>query len=452
MSDDTTPFSNGGGLFGFDSASINSEFYNQALSSAYGFRTRLADPDEALAADPLAFNKMLMEPSIFHARQQRTHSVALPDWEIEPGDDSDESIRLAKIEEKAFKQIKGFTAARVELADAPIIGRTVQVIRGKWMDKRWGDGKMRKWWVPTKLQDVDKRRFRFVPSTTQRTNGDFMIDLKEEMWSVANRDWRKIKDQDRFIRITYNDREDRLGAGHGLIATLYFFWMFKGAIFSEGMQAVKRWAQGQVILKISRESLGSKDKDNATLVKEAGKELQKARSDGIIILDKDDEYEIHEPPGKGQDMARGWIDYLDNWITRTVLGSVRPTGGGAGATGARAQAEVEEEQSEILYRFDREIIDEAISTYLPPYFEKKNRMNLRELGLGLAESGIFKTVFDSVEDPDKAVDRITKMHAAGFPLVTRDVYEKAQMEMPDNMEPVFPGAADPVPAPAPFKN
>ena len=137
------------------------ELYVQALAATYRAGSTVFDPDAALRQDINIYEKMLKDTVIAHAIMQRKHRTSGRKWLFNAATDSEQDNLVKESFVILFKRIRRFQMARRNSQAAIIRGRTFGRIFGKRvLFQMPGDTKPRKWWFPTRIQDVDKRRFK----------------------------------------------------------------------------------------------------------------------------------------------------------------------------------------------------------------------------------------------------------------------------------------------------
>jgi hypothetical protein len=155
--------------------------------------------------------------------------------------------------------------------------------------------------------------------------------------------------------------------------------------------------------------------------------LRSMRNDNIGIIENVDDIQVIESTGTGHQMTMEAIHYWDDSVERLVNGSTRPTGLGGSKTGARAQAETEEDSSEAHYQPARDTGDAVINRDLIGWFisQPLNRENLRKLGLADAKRPVFHSRQEKKEAIADILASATMFMQNGLPLVQQEVYERA---------------------------
>ncbi len=425
------------GLPLFDTRAVNADLYVHALNSVY-HSYRIWEPSYAGSRDPDIWEKVRRDAVISAAVDQRLHAIAAREWRVMPGGKSDADAEAAAVVEEILQQIPRFLETRFELAQAVFLGSAYAFIGGRRVLDTYAK-KTGLWWVPSRLKDMDRRRFRWRSERKPAEDGTNELRTWLEYWSIRREEWVEA-DAARFVRHTYNDEESRLGYGRGLIEAIYFYHYVKGVVMREGLQGLERWAQGMVVVKIDGLRAASDGKPNATVQTAWIKALKKMRARHALTMSKDDEVDLLNGPGQGHQLVETWLRYVDNAMTRLILGSVRPTGGDMDS-GARAAAETESDTTEQLIQFDRLLLDETITRDIIGEIWRHNRAAFSECGLGSAKKPKFSSVQEKRSDPVEASQVIATLLGAGVTLRAEEVYERTGMTPPGPDDDVIEGQA-----------
>lgn len=426
--------------------SPNSRAYAYALAAAWNVGTWLPDPDWALAQDADVWEKFQRDPVIAHAMAQRLHSVTSIDPSVQPGGKDEQSQRAADWFEDWLNQINNLTQSRYQSAKAIFLARSYGYVGGERKEATIG-GKRDQWWISTHIEFPDRRRFQFVPMKTrmegeiQRTR--YSVDV--QMWSNDAHDWVTIPPEHmrRFIVITYDDEESRLGYGRGLMAALYLPFFAKTTIQREGLDGLQRWAKGIPVVTMDSR-VGSVNKDNAKQRQKWLDTILKMNASGGLVMEKGDSLDLKFPSGEGANAALAWIESLNREMTQAILGSVLPTGGGADV-GSNARAETEAESSQILIQYDRKLLDEAYSRTLVDLAWTMNRPQLVRAGIWTAKRPKLVSVHESRMDPKGFADMAKVITETGVPIRLDEYYERTGLTRPGPDDAVVerPAAPDP---------
>lgn len=417
---------------------VTGDLYTYALSAIYTAGWRVFDIDLANAMEPDAYEKVRRDPIIAQSIDTRLHGVAGRHWRIMPYSDEKEDKLAAKIVEDGLRCIHGFTEARYELAQAVIRGRSYSWIYGERKHLRLGGTNELQWWVPTELQDIDRRRFRYMTVPYNGPKGEHKYHVDLELFSVERRIWEKVAHPEWIVESRYNDEEARLGYGRGLLEAIYFYYWMKNLVLREGVEGVERWAQGTTIAKIDGLRAGSTDRTNDK-VKDATIEVLKAmRARSVQVFDKTDDVQVIERTGTGHTMVMEFLRYFDEAMRALILGSTLPFGGG-GREGSMARSQIESDVHEGLIQFDRDKLDDDLTRGLVKLFWSVNRTNFAKAGLADARMPSFETVQERREDPAMNAGVISTSLAAGIKLRADEVYRKLGFTPPQDDDEVIEG-------------
>jgi phage gp29-like protein len=417
---------------------VTGDLYVYALSSVYGAGWRIYDIDLAQAMEPDPYEKVRRDPVIAQSIDQRLHGVAGRQWRIMPHSDAKEDKQAAKIVEEAFRNITGFTEARYELAQAVIRGRSYSWIWGERKHIRLGDQKEMSWWVPVELQDIDRRRFRYIVERMQEPDGSPKSRVDLELFSVDRRVWEKITHPEWLVESRYNDEEARLGYGRGLLEAIYFYYWMKSIVLREGVEGVERWAQGTTIAKIDGLRAGDPTRSNDAVKTAVLDVLKKMRARSVQVFDKNDDVQVIERTGTGHTMVMQFLQYFDDALRGLILGATLPFGGG-GREGSMARSQVESDVHESLVQFDRDKLDDDITRCLVKLFWDVNRTAFAKIGLADARMPTFETVQERREDPAVNAGVISTVLASGVKLRRDEVYRKIGFTPPQEDDDVIEG-------------
>jgi hypothetical protein len=383
------------------------KLYVNALESAYKHWIEVYDPDYGLAQDPDVYALLRRDPETAHAMTYRRQLVAGTRYRIVPASDSDADRRAATIVEQLFKKIRNFTAARFGLADAVFRGSAWTRIVGSFQTMKMpGSAEARLWWCPTRLVNVDKRRFR-------QGHLDRNEPVRWELYSVERGQWEPLGQERRnFVRVAYDQDEESLGHGRGLVEAIYQYQYAKAKVLAEGLEGLERWAQGVIEAEVDDERLGGK---NLSTNREAAAEwlsvFDKMRARHSLVHRKGDKVTMLDGPAVGHEMVMDFLTYLANGIRLVVLGANLPTSANSG--GSYALAEVQENSTEATVDYDRDQQDEGINHDLMPRVWSLNRANLIAEGLEDAEMPRYEIASRMRRDPATTAMAVATLINAG---------------------------------------
>jgi len=424
------------------------QLYNRALSQAWRNNIQIWDPSIWQNRDPDVEEKMLRDADIAHAVGYRRHMIAGKDWQMQPKNENAPNAKLAvHVATKLVDRIQHFTTARLNLSRAFFSGARFGKIHGKHVMLDLGDGKERMWWVPVRIEDIDKRRYRIVPKWDS-TTGE--IQAHWELWNVAKADWVPETQLEAIttIRHVYQDDEATLGHGRALREALGWWWYAKTHVFQESLMAVERFAQGIIHAKIDGVRDAATGKPNEDLIADWQAILEDMRSRHVLVSDKEDSVEMVKMDGQGWQLLHEIREELRSTIFTLVLGANLTTSASEG--GSYALAEIQENSTEALIQFDRETLEDTLTNDLMQCLWFKNHANLHELGI-VSEMPSFGITQEKRNDPKEVAEVAQMMAGIGLPIALADMYDRTGIKEPEEGEPLLevPQPADPMGA-SPF--
>jgi hypothetical protein len=397
----------------------STDLYGQALSAIWGLYTRrVHDPSYALWKDPDAWEIILRDPKARQGIDQRLTDVAGSSWRISPASETWQDEQLAKVIEDAFKEIRHFRDARRRLAQAIFRGQSYERIRGRRKTMSLAEMPAQNWWVPTHLQNIDPRRFAIKANKQQLPNGESvttseLVIYDLDKWGMAPvpgvglTQYTKLRHPEELIRVVYDDEEARLGFGRGILDSLYFHVWAKQIVLKEGLQGLERWSQGIVTMQIDEDRTASTGKTNEDFRDETLDAIKEMRSRHQFVYGKNEKLEVVETSGQGHQIVVSFLNYIDDTILGLTTGAVLPSGGGKDK-GSLARAEVEQDTQESRIQYDREKIDEDITTEAIGLFMKLNTPQLAAIGLANARRPMFATGEEKKESSQERIERLQK--------------------------------------------
>lgn len=415
--------------------------YVHALASAYRGGVQLYDPSVWLGREPELEEKMLRDADIAHAVGYRRHLIAGQRWSCTARYEGSVKAPLAvAVGTDLLREIKQFTGARLNLARAFLSGQRYAMIQGRVKTLTIGDGRPRKWWVPVRLKDEDKRIYR----TVSKLDVEGRISAHREKWNINSMTFEPLSSLDAIaiIRHTYQDDEGSLGYGRGLRDPLAWWWYAKTQVFNEKLSAVERFAQGILSAKVDGARHADSGLPNTELITSWRRVLEDLRARHVLVYDKSDQVEHVSMNGEGWQLLDGITRELKNTIFTLVLGANLTTSADEG--GSYALAGVQENSTEALVQFDREALEETLSDDLLGYLWFRNHANLVELGL-VDEQPRFSITQEKREDPRERADVAEKLHNMGVDVPLDDLYEQTGFRKPDVGEPTLAGREAPDP-------
>jgi len=398
------------------------------LEAAWKWRDWVNDPSFVLAEDVDLYAKVRRDPVFEHALMFRRQLAAGREWTVEPSSRDGRDRTLTRCLEHGLRELRGFTDARVRLANAIFLGSAYERVEGERRRLTIEGVPDMVWWVPTRMRHVDRRRWRLYHDP-----GTAVTPPRWQFYSVERSDWEDVTPEELgwFQRLVFDQTEDTLGYGRGLLESLFFYAAAKTDLLRSGLEAAERFGQGLITVAIDRlmqEDVGPNDtpEARATAVRTS---IAKSRKDGVITYHKGDDVKPLSGLGEGWELIQALIDYIDNQVRTLVLGSNLTSSATSG--GSYALATAQENSQEALVQGNRESVSEALDEGLCRLWVRQNAGNLRALGLEGARHGKFALVHErTASDPAAFASTVQILRAAGVPVRLRDVYQRTGLTEP----------------------
>jgi len=422
------------------------QLYVRALSTAWRNGIQLHDPSLWLLRDPEAEEKMLRDADIRHAIGYRRHLIAGKDWNLTPRSEQNPRAAMAvHVGTELLSGLQHFTQARMNLARAFFSGARFGRIHGRPRTLTLGDGKPRTWWVPTRIEDLDKRLYRIVPQNDGET-----LTAHWERWNIAAQEFRPETRLDAIhtIRHVYMDDGASLGHGSALREAIGWHWFAKTHVFAESLQAVERFAQGIVTAKVDGVRDAETGLPNTELIDQWTSVLEDLRSRHVLVFDKADEVEIMGGNSDGWQLLQSMREELRSTIYTLIMGANLTTAANEG--GSYALAEIQENSTEALVQFDRETLQETLTDDLLGCVWFLNHANLLELNLTTLDKPRFSITQEKRQDPQERANVASTLSGMGVDLSLGDVLEQTGFSKPDPGEDVIAGSVAPPAMPGGF--
>lgn len=439
-------------------------------------------PSFADARDPDIWEVVRRNTPMLAEILRRNNSVVRP-WRVAPNYHAsyntrdkevvDGSKRLAAIAHEGLSHCSEIDEARQLLSEAFFLGRKYAAILWEQVYTSLDGTPEMLWYLPYKIKDVDRRRVHWVPdwvwvkpdgkiepagSHIQMGEGQSVDQMAHpkggylkksgihlELFNTDSWRWERLSDEQRrnMVEYVYYDEEDRLGHGRGVLEAGFLTHYLLVGGEKKITEAIDRFANGVLIVKLDGLRSASTDRTNTDLLNAAKDLANKYRSEHYMVLENTDDVEIKETTGTGINITIDWRDRLIADWARLCNGSVRPAGHETGGgTGARAQAQTEEDTSEAFYQNDRNGLDHQCDRDLLGAFLYHNQDNIQKLGLGRAKRPKFTSAQIKKQSP---LDRITVMSqvlTAGQPILKSEFYEGVELTAPgEDDEKVEPHSA-----------
>ncbi len=418
------------------------QLYVRALSAAWRSNIELHDPSLWLTREPELEEKMLRDADIAHAVQYRRHMIAGQRWSCLPRVEGSPRAPMAvAVATELLEGIRNFTQARLNLSRAFFSGSRFGFIHGQARKLKIGDGVERTWWVPTQIEDRDKRFYRIVPDHDAEGGNP---KAHWEVWDLVAAQFKPetVDQWKQTIRHVYQDDQASLGHGRALREALGWWWYAKTQVFQESLAAVERFAQGILTAKID----GARDAEtglpNVELIREWRNVLEDLRARHVLVYDAADQIEVVQMNATGWELLHKIREELRTTIFTLILGANLTTSASSG--GSYALAQVQENSTEALVQYDREILEETITEHLLGCLWYKNHANLVELKIA-DEKPRFAVSQEKREDPKERAEVASVLTTMGVKLSLEDVLEQTGFRKPEPGEEVVEQAPPPDP-------
>lgn len=440
------------GVLNFGSPQTRTAYtrYVMGLEASYKWRDWVNDPSFVLAEDIDLYNKVRRDPVFEHAMMFRRQLAAGREWTVEPSSRDERDRLLTRCLEHSLRELRGFTDARVRLANAIFLGSAYERVEGERRRLVIDGVPDMEWWVPTRMRHVDRRRWRLFHEP-----GSDARPARWQFWSVERGEWEDVTPEEFvwFQRLVFDQTEDTLGYGRGLLESLFFYAAAKTDLLRSGLEAAERFGQGLIMVAIDdllKDGAGPGD-STRTRADDYRTAIAKSRKDGIITHHKGDEVKPMNGLGEGWELIQALIAYIDNQVRTLVLGSNLTSSATAG--GSYALAAAQENSQEALVQGNRESVSEALDDGVCRLWVRQNAANLRALGLEGARHGKFALVHErTASDPAAFAQTVMILRQSGVPVRLRDVYQRTGLTepMPGDavLGPITPGGAANAPAAA----
>lgn len=426
----------------------NYNLYPAQIASLWHGRTFLPDPSFSRSKDPNRWGKYQRDPIVKMAIQKRLHSVAAKDWRMEPGGEEEVDEKAAAWMRWMLLKPKGFGQARLHGAKAVFLGESWNFVAGKFKRLRY-EGTFREFWTPTHFQQIDNERFRRVPmwrapdGTLSRTATDDARAVHQlQISSMVNiGQWIDVTDTRSLLHVEYDSEERRLGYGGGIEDAIYFYHHAKGILLREFLQLAEKLGQGMAIVEIDGSTIGSEERDNDSVRDAYADAVEEMRARNTFVMSKLDNLRFEFPDAAGWQLFESGMRYLDDCVTRLILGGTLPSGGG-GDNGSFARSETEADSEEALIQFDRELQAECITDTLVKLVWDANYEARVEMGLADAEMPKYAPFQEKHQDPRAFAEIAEIALRSGVSIVESEYRERVGLSTPgkddDVIEPIQP--------------
>lgn len=404
------------------------QIYGQQLGSILDSGSAI-DQSIAIARDPAAYEKFELDATIVHLKQVRKHQVAGSRWQMRPASAREIDKKAAQFVELLLKVgLRRLSVALFNLAEAVFRGSAYGRIRGEKRVVTDPEGFPRHCWVPTLIEDVDRRRFDKRVRRIREGTPEESYVVEWVMFDPLKKGWVKWEHPEWYVKHVYSDDEASLGYGRGLYDAMFFLWRAREILLKLGLQGAERWAQGFIVASVDNARSASTGKTNAAIVNSFIQEIEKQRSQHLFVKDKLDDLEVLPGPGQGHEIVMRMLDYCDQQLRLLVLGANLPTQANRG--GSYSLAEVQQGTTDTIIKYDRRLLGESMTNDLVRLTWDLNRPALYSMGLATAEMPTFEVMDDKVVDPKYNAEVTEILLRSGFKIKADEAYELVERTQP----------------------
>lgn len=421
----------------------NGDLYPIHLGAILQHGLRAWDPSYSLSKDPEIWEKAQQDAVVSGAIERSLLETAGHDWGLNPFSDDPADVALASILEDVIRRTPRFYESRRNLAEARFVGSAFARITGTFRKAKIHDGKTRRWWIPGRLVDIDRRRLRAIAVRSRSTESgapdhEAPYVLKWDLYSPARKRWEQLDPRFPIVRHVYADNESRLGYGRGIMDSIYFAIYIRTIAMKDGLQGLKRWAQGLLIGKVGLEAAGSTDQTNEEIRDELRDELLEMIGDNVLVISESDQVEVVTGGMEGHQIVDSILDRIEREILTRIEGTPISTMDGQGG-GSRALGQEHGEREHFQRRFDRESLAESLTQDFVVTVHDLNRPTLREIDPRIAEANtpLFDIRDQREEDPKANSDVARTMVEVGAPPSKTEFYERVGWRKPEDDEEVI---------------
>ncbi len=294
------------------------------------------------SAYPL-YQKMFLTDSIISSSVEIRKSYTLSaEASVAPYEDSDEARRAADFAEKALSYAPDFQSAMSHLLDALVFGYSfVEIVWDMIEDPDYG-----LIWVPVEFINHPPNAFNY--------------DLISQQWMVNTERGMRRLPPGKFLYLIHNGGPDR-PMGYSVLEPLRLVWLVKRWTIRFWSEFNERFASPALIGYIDDASF-----NNETFRRKMLNMLTIMRGMAATVLPESAKVDPLQVGTSGTiDAFSKLLDFCDNYISRTVLGSTLTTT--EAKFGTRAQAEVHERTTYALVSKDAENLARVVTEQLLKY-------------------------------------------------------------------------------------
>lgn len=404
----------------------------------------LYDPDLSRRRDPATWDKIMLDDDFRPAWMQRLAKVTRREWTLEPGDESEDAAKKAKIMDALLRECKGLYEARRHLEHAAMWGYAPVWTRGS---REWRSpaGLLGEWWAPVELQTLDFRQVALKAETERTPDGKDRVRVVPYMATIDTGTHAPVGSPECLtIHVWGNDTLDRKGYGRGLDEPLYVLVWIKSMVRTILLQGYEKWANGIADVAVDASAHAATDQESATVAQEHADAVAAMRQLGYYIHDNRDKLTVVGMSGTGSQVGIDLLKMLGEAITRIVLNSVLPSGQASGA-GSLARAGEEGKTTDDVMDAERDLLDDVVTERIVRLMDKLNAPMWAELGLVAAPCPRFSSVADEHENPEMVASVYEAAQRIGLKVSRSEAHRRLKIAEPKDEADVLEAPQPPAP-------
>ena len=419
----------------------NGDLYAINLGAIIQDGQRIWDPSYSLSKDPEIWEKAQQDAVVSGAIERALLGVAGHEWDLEPFSDDHWDVKLAEVLTPLMQRIPRFYEARKNLAEARFQGSAFAKMTGDFQKIRLHDGNKRRWWVPSRLVDIDRRRLRAIAH--RQDDGAYSFSF--EMYSPGRKSWEEVDPKFPLVSHVYCDNESRLGFGRGVMDSIYFATYTRAVVLKDGLQGLRRWAQGLMVATVDLAASGGVDETNEDIRDGIKSGLLEMLGDNVLVVGEGDKIELHQTSGTGHSIVDKMLDRVERELNTRIEGTPISTMDGDGG-GSKALGQEHGAREHAQRRFDRQSLGESLGSVVK-FVQTMNRATLAEIHPKLASANAPRfTISESRNEDPKENAEVAKIALeSGVALPLKDYHERIGWRQPDEgedvVEPIQPPTA-----------
>lgn len=391
-----------------------SDLHVSRLSAVYKTGTRIPDTDHATWMNIDAWEQINLDASFAHGIGYHRKLISGTTWRLKAASSEENDRQVTGIIQEQIEGIRDFAKARYSLSEVVFRGSSFLYIRGHRKVLKLGGFPMQEWWVPYKLQHVDKWRVRKTYDVKSKRLVYWMYSLGDEKW--------KVIDKRALVTCTNTDEESFLTHGNGLMNPLWHSFFAKKCVEEKALRYLERFAEGTLEMSIEHKRETSDARSPQKVAEDYLDMVRNLSSDKAYTKDKLDDFKVIEPTGQGWQVIEFLLNYFGNEGRLLSIGANLPvaaTDGGSFALGA-----IQENSVMFNARYGRQLIENAMTDDLIALLLIINRRQFAACGLKIEKGPKFLLPEERTLSPEMEMNIAKGMKEMGAPLVLSELYER----------------------------